>query len=79
MIFFIVILIISLILGFYILHLDNKNNNILESYCNANEENNDNQNSKIANSCFVKEKINKDYNNNTIDEEKKLLHLSRLN
>lgn len=75
MIFFIIILLISIGMGFHILHLDNQNNNILESCSPI-----DNECSETANSCLISKSIaaNKENNECIIDEEKKLLHLSRL-
>lgn len=81
MVFFMITLIISLGFGFYILHLDNKTNNILES-CEYNEyesvkNNNMNNSCLISKSDLIKEK--KQNNTEFIpDEERKLLHLSKL-
>jgi hypothetical protein len=74
MILFIVILITSMGIGFHILHLDTKQNNILESCSNY-----ENECSKMSNSCYIsKSIIAKENGEYTTDEEKKLLHLSRL-
>lgn len=79
MVFFMITLIIPLGLGFHILHLDNKQNNILES-CDYTEIE-CNKNNMTA-SCIISKtmmKENKENNNEFIsDEEKKLLHLSKL-
>lgn len=75
MIFFMITLIISTLFGFHILHLDNKQNNILENSCSLNEENNKTSVSHmITKSLMGKENIE----DCTTDEEKKLLTLSRL-
>ena len=74
MLFFIVILIVAMGLGFHVLHLDKDQNNSLESCSNY-----ENECQKNSNSCFIsKSIIGRENGEFTTDEEKKLLHLSRL-
>jgi hypothetical protein len=76
MLFFIGILIFATAVGFHILYLDKKNNNILESCSNYE---NEYANAKNLNSCFIsKSLLAKENEERTSDEEKRLLHLSRL-
>lgn len=72
MLFFIMILCCATGLGFYILHLDKQNNNILES-CSNYEAENAKELPKHSKSFLAKENEER-----ATDEEKRLLHLSRL-
>ena len=67
-----VILLSAMTLGFHVLHLDKKNNNALESCSNYENE------CAKNNSTISKSLIAKEYGEGTTDEEKRLLHLSRL-
>mgnify|MGYP000421252358 CR=1 FL=1 len=74
MLFFIVILISAMTLGFHVLHLDKKQNNILES-CSEYET----ECAKSSNSTFIsKSFLAKENDKGVTDEEKRLLHLSKL-
>lgn len=75
MIFFIVVLLIAMLLGFYTLKEDKKFNNLLESVVAF-----DTDNHKLSTSLLNKSVLNKNNDNNDHlnDEEKKLLHISKL-
>ena len=60
-------------LGFHVLHLDKKNNNFLESPSNY-----QNECEKNASCLISKSLIAKENGEGATDEEKRLLHLSRL-
>jgi hypothetical protein len=75
MLFFILILICATALGFYILHLDKNYNNILESCSNYEAEH---TNAKNSTSYVSKSLLAKENDERTTEEEKRLLHLSRL-
>jgi hypothetical protein len=62
-------MLVSLGFGFHVLHLDKKNNNILESIAVF-----ENENTTLFAKSIFKEKEYSNFN----DEEKKLLSLSRL-
>jgi hypothetical protein len=76
MIFFIVVLLLSMLMGIYILYEDKKYNNILESVVNYENENPKYNNNSVLNKLL----LNKNANNNEHlnDEEKKLLNIRRL-
>ena len=59
-------------LGFHVLHLDKKQNNFLESPSNYEKECEKNA------SCLIGKSFAKENGEGVTDEEKRLLHLSRL-
>lgn len=73
LLFFIVILLSAMTIGFHVLHLDKKQNNIMESCSNYEKECAKNNTSTMSKSLMGKE-----YGECNTDEEKRLLHLSRL-
>lgn len=76
MIFFIVVLLMSMIIGIYILKEDKKFNNLLESVVTF-----DTENHKIGNNSLLNRSLlnkNNEHYENLNDEEKKLLHISKL-
>ena len=72
--FFIVILLGAISLGFHVLHLDKQNNNFLESPSNYQNEFDKNNSCVMSKSLMAKE----NGEGAGTDEEKRLLHLSRL-
>ena len=76
MIFFMIVLLISMLMGLYILNEDKKLNNLLESVVTFETESHKHHNNSFLNkSLFAKNSDNHEHFN---DEEKKLLHLSKL-
>jgi len=76
MIFFIVVLLLSMLMGLYILFEDKKCNNILESVVNYENENPKYNDNSVLNKSLLKKNANNNEHSN--DEEKKLLHIRRL-
>ncbi len=73
MIFFIIILLLSMLLGIYIIYEDKKYNNILESVVVYETEN-----VKSNYVSILNKSLSNDNNENMNEEEKKLLHISKL-
>lgn len=76
MIFFIVVLMISMIIGFYILKEDKKINNLLESVVSFDTDSHKHNNNSLLNKSLLNK--NNDNLEHLNDEEKKLLHISKL-
>ena len=76
MIFFIAVLLSSMVVGVYILKEDKKFNNLLESVVNFDTENHKNSNNSLLNKSQLNK--NNDHYEHLNDEEKKLLHISKL-
>jgi len=75
MIFFVFILLISLVFGFYILFEDKNFNNLLESVIVSNSDTQRNKNISVLSHSLLNQNNNNEIMN---EEERKLLHISKL-